>query len=64
MGIDTPMERFHLRIQRRRLEITQKQIADWLGCDDSAVARFEVHGVPLPFGKTEADYRAALEALA
>ena len=53
-----------LRAERRKREITQKQIADWLLCDDSAVNRYELYGVPLPHGKTEADYRAALEALA
>ena len=53
-----------LRAERRKREITQEQVAQVLGCDDAAISRFENYGVPLPFGKTEADYRAALEALA
>lgn len=46
-----------LAVRRKRLGLTQQQVADELGITSgTAISRFETLDMPLPHGKTRANY--------
>lgn len=53
-----------LAIRRKRLGLTQKEVADLLSiANHAAISRFETLDVPLPFGKGRKEYETLLDRL-
>lgn len=49
-----------LQMARKRAGVTQRELADVLGCDPSRVSQFETEGRLLPFRKGADEYLDAL----
>lgn len=56
------LDNLDLSIRRKRLGLTQQQVADLIGiASGSSVSRFETEGTPLPHQKTRHDVERALD---